>query len=101
MEWTRKHQNLTSASDNAVFRSSVNKDEQDLPVTKKSNTSEDCNSERRLQLRREARKRREQSLRAEETSQEAQKRLKDQRQRDTSRRQMFLISIATQKEMFF
>ena len=32
-----KHQNLTNASDNAVFRSNVNKDEQDLPVRKKSN----------------------------------------------------------------
>ena len=63
MEWTRKHQNLTSASDNAVFRSNVNKNEQDLPVRQKSNTNEGCNSERRLKLRREARKRRAQSSR--------------------------------------
>ena len=41
----RQHQNLTSASDNAVFRSCVNNDEDDLPVRKKSNASEGCNSE--------------------------------------------------------
>ena len=47
----RKYQNLTSARDNFVFRSNVNKAEQDLPVIQKSN---------RLQLRRrEARKGRE------------------------------------------
>ena len=50
MEWTRKHQNLTTVSDNAVFRNSVNKDEHDLPVRKKSKASEGCNSERRLQF---------------------------------------------------
>ena len=44
MEWTRKHQNLTSASDNAVFRSSLNKDKQDLPFRQKSNANEGCNS---------------------------------------------------------
>ena len=39
----RKHPNLMSVSDNAVFRISVNKDEQDLPVRKSA-------TERRLQL---------------------------------------------------
>ena len=43
----------------------MNKAEQDFPLKQKSNAS------RRLQLRREARKRREQSLWAEQTSQEA------------------------------
>ena len=62
MEWTRKHQNLTSASNNAVFRSSPNTEEQYLPVRKKSNASEGCNSER-IPLHREARKRRKQSRR--------------------------------------
>ena len=55
-------------------QANVIKDEQDL-------------GERRLQLRREARKGREQSRWSEETSQEAQKRLKAQRWRDASRRQ--------------
>ena len=54
MEWRRKHQNLTNASDNAsdnaVFRSSVNKDEQDLPVRKKEQRQRRL-QERRLQLR--------------------------------------------------
>ena len=63
MKWTRKHQNLTNASDNVVFRSNVNKGEQDLPVREKSNASEGSISEWRLQLRREARKRREQICR--------------------------------------
>ena len=35
MEWTIKHHNLTSVSANSVFRSDVNKDEQDLPVRQK------------------------------------------------------------------
>ena len=45
MKRIRKHQNLTSASDNAVFRSSVNKNEQDLPVRLKKEQHQ-----RRLQL---------------------------------------------------
>ena len=44
MELTRKHQNLTSASDNAVFRSRWNKDKQDLSVGQKSNANEGFNS---------------------------------------------------------
>ena len=40
MEWTRKHQNLTGARLNFVFRSSMNKAEQDMPVRRKSNASE-------------------------------------------------------------
>ena len=64
MEWTRKHQNLTSASVNSVSRSSVSKQKQDLLVRRKTgNASEGCNSERRLQLCREARKPRERSRR--------------------------------------
>ena len=52
-----------------------------MPVRQKSNAS------RRLQLHREALKRREQSRLAEETKQKAQKRLRAERQRDASRRQ--------------
>ena len=68
MEWTRKHQNLTSASANSVFRR---------------------RDKRRDKRRARAatppwRTRHEQSRRAEETSQ---KRLKAERQRDGSRRQ--------------
>ena len=44
IEWTRKHQNLTSASVISVFRSNVNKAEQDLTVRQKSNASEGFNS---------------------------------------------------------
>ena len=44
IEWTRKHQNLTGASVISVFRSSVNKAEQDLTVRQKSNASEGFNS---------------------------------------------------------
>ena len=40
----RKHQNPTSRSANFVFRSSVNKDEQDLPRKQKSNASEGFDS---------------------------------------------------------
>ena len=43
MKWTRKHQNLTSASVNFVSRSSVSKEKQDLPVSKEQR-------QRRLQL---------------------------------------------------
>ena len=39
-----KHQNLTSASDTTVFTNSLNKDQQDLPLRRKSNTSEGCSS---------------------------------------------------------
>ena len=64
---------------NSDFRSGVKRDEQNLPVRQKTNASEDfC---------REARKGREQSRRAEDKSQEAQKRLKNQRKWDASRRQ--------------
>ena len=59
----------------------MNKAEQDLPVRKKEQR------QRKLHLRREVRKRREKSIRADETSQEAQKRPKAQRQRDASRHQ--------------
>ena len=38
-----KEKKTASARDNAVFRSSVNKDEQDLLVRKKSNASEGFN----------------------------------------------------------
>ena len=53
MEWTRKHQNLTTVSDNAVFRSSVNKDEQDLPVKKREKKKK-----RRKKRKKEQRQRR-------------------------------------------
>ena len=69
----QSHQNLTSASANSVFRSSANKAKLDLPVRQKSG-----NASRRLQLYHEE---------TQETSQEAQKRLKAERQRDASRRQ--------------
>ena len=66
-EWNEHRQNTRISRVQATtpfqFRSSANKDEQDLPVRKKSNASEGFNSERRLQLRLEARKRREQSRR--------------------------------------
>ena len=39
----REHQNLTSASANSIFRGSVNKAEQDLPLRQKSNASESFN----------------------------------------------------------
>ena len=61
MEWTRKHQNLTGTSANFVFRSSVNKAEQDLPVRQ---------TKKQREQNREARKPREQSRLTEETSQE-------------------------------
>ena len=87
MEWTRKHQNLTSASVNFVSRSSVSKEEQDVPVSKEQR-------QRRLQLWVKAsalpwspKTSWEKSSRAEETSQGSQKRLKAQRQRGASRRQ--------------
>ena len=51
MERTRKHQDLTSASANFIFRSSVNKAEQDFREEQRK---------QRLQLHREALKRREQ-----------------------------------------
>ena len=38
-----EHQNLTSASANSIFRGSVNKAEQDLPLRQKSNASESFN----------------------------------------------------------
>ena len=44
MKWTRKHQNPSSASTNFVFRSSMNKDEQDLPLKQKRKASEGFNS---------------------------------------------------------
>ena len=69
----QSHQNLTSASANSVFRSSANKAKLDLPVRQKSG-----NASRRLQLYHEE---------TQETSQESQKRLKAERQRDASRRQ--------------
>ena len=84
MEWTRKHQNLTSASDNAIFRSSAEQGRTILACEKKSNASEGCKSEGfNFAVKREnvARKV------AKETSQEAQKRLKAQRQWGVSRRQ--------------
>ena len=37
-------ENITSVIDNAVFRSSVNKAEQDLPVRQESNASEGFDS---------------------------------------------------------
>ena len=61
MEWTRKHQNLTGTSANFVFRSSVNKAEEDLPVRQ---------TKKQREQNREARKPREQSRLTEETSQE-------------------------------
>ena len=64
-----------STSANSVFRSGQNKDEQDLPVRQQRN------AERRFRLRRKAKNRREQSLRAVETSPVAQKRLEAERQR--------------------
>ena len=59
---TRKHQNLTSASDNSIFRSSVNKAEQDLPVRQKSNAASEGWTTPPWRIRRG------QSCRAEETS---------------------------------
>ena len=44
MKCTTKHRNLMTTSDSFVFRSSENKDEQELPVKQKTNVSKDCNS---------------------------------------------------------
>ena len=44
MECRRNDQSLTSTSANYVFRSGVNKAEQDLPVKHKSNANEGFNS---------------------------------------------------------
>ena len=79
MEWMRKHQ--ISRVQATKSSSEAEKDEQDLPVRKKSNASEGFNS---------AVKRKNvgaKSSRADETNQEAQKRLKAQRQWGASRRQ--------------
>ena len=66
---TRKHQNLTITSVNSVFRNSVNKAEQDLPVTQKATRAKTATP---------------QSRRAGETSQENQQ-LRLQRRRDQKR----------------
>ena len=71
-------QNLKKTIANTDFRSGVKRDEQDLPVRQKTAKFQFCH---------EARKDREQSRCAKDKSQEAQKRLKSQRHRDTSRRQ--------------
>ena len=68
------------ASANSVFRSGVNEDEQKLPVTR-----EEC--KRRLQLRREVRRHREQSHRAEETAEEKAHSLLVQNQGNCQRRE--------------
>ena len=39
MEWTRKHQNLTTASACSAFRSSVNKDEQELQACRQTSVT--------------------------------------------------------------
>ena len=44
MKCTTKHKNLLTTSDSFVFRSSENKDKQELPVKQKTNVSKDCNS---------------------------------------------------------
>ena len=78
-EWNeRENTRLTTAVDDAIFRSSANKDEQDLSARKNSNASEGFNSGRRLQLLREVRKLT--SWAKSSTSQESQKQLKSQRQ---------------------
>ena len=66
---TRKHQNLTITSVNSVFRNSVNKAEQDLPVRQKATRAKTATP---------------QSRRAGETSQENQQ-LRLQRRRDQKR----------------